>query len=164
MEWYAIEAKPKHEGLAQAMLERVNIETFYPRIKRKKIIRRVPRTVIKSLFPGYLFAKFNLTNQYRAVNFSQGVKRVVSFGNSPAVVDREIIDAIKAKVSQEGYIIIPKVPLGPGQVVTIQEGPLKGFEAIFEQEMSDHQRAILLLKTLSYQAKVVIPLDHIVNL
>jgi transcriptional antiterminator RfaH len=163
MEWYAIETKPKHEALAKALLDRLSIETFYPQIKREKIIRRVRQTVIKSLFPGYLFARFDLKNQYRAVNFSQGVKRVVSFGVTPAVVDNAIIEAIKANISTDGFISIPQVSICPGQKVMIQAGPLKGFEAIFEQEMSDRQRAVLLLRALSYQARVIVPLEYVVN-
>jgi len=51
----------------------------------------------------------------------------------------------------------------PGQVVRIQEGPLRGVEAVFERHIPEYQRAVLLLRAISYQAKVVVDLEDIVN-
>jgi len=45
--------------------------------------------------------------------------------------------------------------------VTIQEGPFNGIEAVFEREMDDQQRVVLLLRTLAYQARVVMPMSHV---
>jgi len=59
---------------------------------------------------------------------------------------------------------VPTSTFRPGQVVRIQEGPLHGLEAIFEREMPGYQRAVLLLRALSYQARVVVDMAHIVNL
>jgi len=52
----------------------------------------------------------------------------------------------------------------PGQKVRIQDGPLQGLEAIFEREMSDRQRVVLLLQSVAYQARVVVHVDQIANL
>ncbi len=46
----------------------------------------------------------------------------------------------------------------------IQDGPLQGLEAIFEREMGDRQRVALLLQSVSYQARVVVRVDQVVNL
>jgi transcription antitermination factor NusG len=61
-------------------------------------------------------------------------------------------------------VIVQTPSFSAGQTVRVQSGPLKGLEAIFEREMGDRQRAVLLLKTLSYQARVVVDLDQVVNL
>jgi transcription antitermination factor NusG len=53
--------------------------------------------------------------------------------------------------------------LVPGDVVQIQEGPFKGLEAVFEREMGDSQRAVLLLQALSYQASLVVNLQQVVH-
>ena len=53
--------------------------------------------------------------------------------------------------------------VSPGDVVSIQDGPLGGLEAVFEREMIGQQRAMLLLKMLACQVRVVLDLKSIVN-
>jgi transcription antitermination factor NusG len=115
------------------------------------------------LFPGYVFARFEIETQYRAVIHARGVRKVVSFGENPAIVDDAMIDSIKKRLS-EGCLVLPCSEFRSGQVVRIHEGPLRGLEGVFQKQISGSQRAILLLRALSYQAKVVVHLGDIVNL
>jgi len=64
-----------------------------------------------------------------------------------------------------GYVTIPAVHSHtPGEVVRIKDGPLGGIEAVLEGELPGHERTILVLKALSYQAKIVADLGTIVNM
>jgi transcriptional antiterminator RfaH len=161
--WYAVCTKPHHERRAELNLLRLGVETFNPQLKERKVIRRVRRVVTVPLFPGYLFAKLDLDNQFRAVSYAKGVRRIVAFGSTPAKVDDELIEAIKVRLIN-GEVIAPARVLKAGQTVKIQDGPLGGLHAIFEREMTGQQRAVLLLRTLAYQARVVVPLEQVVNL
>ena len=67
MHWYAVNTKPHHERLADLNLGRLGVETFYPQMKQKKVIRRREETVSGPLFPGYLFARFDMDVHNRAV-------------------------------------------------------------------------------------------------
>ena len=163
MHWYAISTKPHREYVAEANIHRLGVETFCPQIKQDRIIRRKMQSTIAPLFPGYLFAQFSIDQQYRAIGYARGVRRVVAFGSEPAIVDESLIEAIKCRL-QEGYIVITGPQLLPGQTVRIENGPLQGFQGIFEREIPGHQRAVILLKALSYQARVVIDLQSVVNL
>ena len=163
MFWYAVKCKPHQERLAELHLKRAGIVTLYPQIKEPKIVRRRRQVCINALFPGYLFAQFNVERDYRTVIYCRGVRDVVSFGANPAVVDEEMIQAIKDRLCN-GYAIIREAAFRPGQVVRIQEGPLRGMEAVFEMQIPGYQRAVLLLRAISYQAKVVVDLEDIVNL
>jgi transcriptional antiterminator RfaH len=163
MHWYAVNTKPRQENLAELTLQRLGVETFNPRLKQNRLIRKRLQTIVCPLFPGYLFARFNLGIQYRTVNFARGVQKIVSFGSTPATVDEEMVESIKSML-QDGCVIVQTPSFSAGQTVRVQSGPLKGLEAIFEREMGDRQRAVLLLKTLSYQARVVVDLDQVVNL
>ena len=58
---------------------------------------------------------------------------------------------------------MPAPSLMPGEIIRIQTGPLQGLEAVFVREMSDHERVVLLLRTLTYQARVVLPVEQVVN-
>jgi len=158
--WYAVNSKPHRERQAEQNLLRLGVETFCPLLKQSKVIRRVRQTVIRPLFPGYLFAKFDASCHLRAVAYAGGVSRIVTFGGTPAVVDEAMIDSVKNRL-QHGYAVAPSHRLKPGQVVTIQEGPLYGIEAVFEREMDDQERVVLLLRTLAYQARVVMPMSHV---
>ena len=163
MFWYAVKCKPHQERLAELHLKRAGIITLYPQIKEPKIVRRRRQVCINALFPGYLFAQFNVEGDYRTVIYCRGVRDVVSFGANPAVVDEEMIQAIKDRLCN-GYVTIREAAFRPGQVVRIQEGPLRGLEAVFEMQIPGYQRAVLLLRAISYQAKVVVDLEDIVNL
>lgn len=160
MNWYAVNTKPHQEDLAELTLQRLGVETFCPQLKQNKAIGQRRLTVTDPLFPGYLFARFDLDTHYRAVNYARGVRKVVSFGPDPAIVDADMIETIKSRL-EDGYVTVQRPLFTPGQAVRIQEGPLEGLEAIFVQEMSDQQRVVLLLQALSYQARVVVDLECI---
>jgi transcriptional antiterminator RfaH len=163
LHWYAISTKPHQERLAEANLQKLGLETFCPLLKEHRIIRRKPQTTVNPLFPGYMFARFNLDSHYRAVMYARGVRRVVSFGPEPAIVDAGMIEAIKSRL-HEGYLLAPVQQFKPGQLVRILNGPLHGLEAVFEKTMTGSQRAVILLRALSYQARAVVDLRYIANL
>ena len=162
MHWYAVRTKPNHERQAELSVQRLGVETFYPQMKQRRVIRRREQMIIGSLFPGYLFARLNMAVHYRAAKYARGVLDLVAFGSIPAIVDDEIIEGMRARL-RDGCLTLPAPALTPGEVVRIQAGPLQGLEAVFEREMSDHERVVLLLRTLTYQARVVLPVEQVVN-
>jgi transcriptional antiterminator RfaH len=96
--------------------------------------------------------------------YARGVRDVVAFGQEPATVDASTIEGIKRRIEDSNGMIGVDVGFNPGQVVRIHAGPLYGLEAIFEKEMTGSQRAVLLLRALSYQARVVVNIRQIANL
>ena len=162
MPWYTVNTKLQHERVAELNLQRLGVETFYPQLKQRKVIRRRAETRIGPLFPGYLFARFQLDTHYRAVTYARGVRNIVTFGTLPATVEDEIIEGIRARL-HDGYLTVPAPSFMPGEIIRIQTGPLQGLEAVFVREMSDHERVVLLLRTLTYQARVVLPFEQVAN-
>ncbi len=163
MRWYTVNTNTHQEILAEESLQRLGLETFFPLLKQTKLIRRRWQTTIEPLFPGYFFVLFNVDTHYRAVNYARGVRRLVAFGPTPAAVDEAVIESIRSRI-QDGCVNVSLPSFRPGQVVRIDNGPLQGLKAIFEQEMNGQQRAVLLLETLSYQARVIVDLERVVNL
>jgi len=161
--WYVVHTKPRLEKLAQSSLQRAGVEVFLPQIKQTQWFQKREQVVFRPLFPGYLFVQFDVQSQYRAVVFARGVKSLLVFGSELAIVDKEIIDAIQAR-QVNGYIELRTSSFVPGQVVRIQKEPFHDLEAVFQKEMGDHQRAVLLLRTLSYQAHVIVNLRDVANL
>lgn len=160
MHWYALHTKPHQEMVAQANIQRLGIETFCPQIRQQRMIRKRNQTCVSPLFPGYIFARFEIVDHYRFVLYSRGIKRIVSFGDEPAIVEDGLIDGIRSRLGDSHVRgAVPEFHFG--QIVRIKHGSLDGLEAIFEKEMTGVQRAVLLLKALSYQARVVVDLRAI---
>ena len=84
---------------------------------------------------------------------------MVKFGSSPAVVEEDIIHSIRATDDNGLIVLSPSFSLKSGQAVLIDQGPFRGVEAIFEQELNGMQRVALLLKTVAYQGRIVIDRD-----
>ena len=160
MHWYAVSTKPHRENQAELHIKQCGIECFLPLLKENKIIRRTRKTVIEPLFPGYLFARFDLDKHCRAVSYATGVRKIVEFGSGPVELDATMIDAIKERVS-DGYVTLMPVRPMYGQIVHIKGGPLAGLEAVFIREMTDRNRVLLLLNTLGFHAKVTLNIDQV---
>jgi len=161
-EWYVVRSKPHQEYAVESNLSQAGIEVLCPRIREERRIRRKFQSVVTPLFPGYLFARFCLS-QSRFVMYARGVRNLVSFGPVPAIVQGEIIDGIRARL-QDGVVDLKTPAFTRGDVVRIKEGPLCGIEAVFEKEMIGQQRAMLLMKTLTCQVRVTLDLKSIANL
>jgi transcriptional antiterminator RfaH len=161
--WYAVNTKTRCEAIARASLERHGVEVFLPMLRERKPHRGKCGLTTAPLFPRYLFAKFNVPSQLRSVTYARGVKSIVTFGSGPSVVDESIIDAIRSQLT-DGVIELSEDRFSPGQVVRIQDGPLCGLEAVFEKKLEGTSRAVLLLKAISFQARVTIEFQHVANM
>ena len=163
MIWYLVKSQPHRESVAVMRLAQLGVETFCPYRKKVKRVRGNHKTERSPLFPGYLFSKFNRDNQFRLVSYAEGVAKVVTFGENPAVVDEEVIDSIKARM-QNGFVVLQPQSFRSGDAVRIQDGPLAGIQAVFEKELTGTERIALLLKTVSYQARVLIDRNYVANI
>jgi transcriptional antiterminator RfaH len=141
----------------------MGVECFLPLLQEQRAIRRKVRTIIAPLFPGYLFVRINLSEHYRAVTYARGVRKIVEFGAIPAEVDIAMIDAIKGRMASPEVCVLERPKeLSSGQLVQVKGGPFVGFEAVFMREMSGHQRAMVLLRTLALQARVVLEINQLI--
>ena len=156
-QWYVVHTHPKQETRADYNLRVLKIDTFTPQLKerRERAFTGEPYFAVKPLFTGYLFARFNLESLYHKVRFTRGIHSLVSFGDMPVQVNEEIVDIIRARISQDGFVHIG-TSFSPGDRVAIKEGPLKDFTGIFEREMKESERVMIMLDTVSYQARVLV--------
>ncbi len=156
MNWFAVYTKAKAEDLVSYKLGEVGIETYVPKLRITKYIKKRYREITEPLFPCYLFARFEPLTHLWMIKYTRGVRRVVGDKEGkPWPVGDEIIDFIRSN-EKDGYIRLGLDDATDGDIVEIIEGPLKGLRGIFKQRLSGKERVVILLNAIEYQAKVVI--------
>ncbi|MGD0282920.1 MAG: transcription termination/antitermination NusG family protein [Dissulfurispiraceae bacterium] len=162
MNWYSIYTKPKQECKVEESLARASLEVFNPKLRSKRLVRGKYEHVVRSFFPNYLFAKFDSHRQYHMIKYTRGVRGIAGNQGSPWPVSEDIINIIRSRMNDEGLIVIsPDIKVG--DKVEITEGPFRGLMGIFEREMKDRDRIIVLLNTIEYQVRVDIEKELLVK-
>jgi transcriptional antiterminator RfaH len=159
--WYVIHTQPKQEQRADSNLTAWGVETFFPRLKERRSQRYTGGTtyVVKPLFSRYIFARFNPSRLHK-IMFTRGVRDVVSFGGKPIPVDDEIILTIQSHIGDDGFVKLGE-ELKLGDQVVINDGPLRGVGGIFQKEIKDSDRVVILLAAVNYQGSIVIDKEYV---
>jgi transcriptional antiterminator RfaH len=155
--WYCIHIKAtKEDSVCQLLKDLPEVETFCPKIEKRRYLRSKPRLVVENLFPRYVFVKFDAPRYAQTIRYTRGVRRVVGDHTGyPWTVDNAIIDFIKFR-TEHGFVGQEASRLCAGDSVRIEEGPLTGFQGIFLDEMNATERVIVLLNTIESQTRVQI--------
>ena len=154
--WFAIQTKPYREDQAASNISRMGLAVLLPKMKRVKREFGNRRVSIKPLFPGYLFARFSPSSHLRSIRYARGVNRVICFGELPVPLSDEVVVTIRSRVGKDGLVTLNSQPFRNGDPVIFNEGPLKGLVGVFERELSDGERAVVLLAAVEYQARVLV--------
>ncbi len=158
-QWFAIQAHPCAEAAAEFSLRSMSMETLLPLVRQPvRHATRAPRLVVRALFPGYLFARFCAADSLRAVTYSRGVVRVLGAGDSPTPVEEAIVASLRARIGADGCVELEEHRPRISDCVRITSGPLAGWSGVFERELSDSQRVVILIEALQ-QGRVVISRD-----
>ena len=154
-QWYAVRTKLNEEDRANSNLRAWRVETFAPKVKELHTSDfGGSRYVTKHLFARYIFARFELETQLHNVNYTRGVQSVVSFGGSPISIDDKVIDLIKERVDDDGFVRVEDFKAG--DTVRVNAGPLQSIEGVFERKLKDKDRVKILLSTMSYGSHLLI--------
>jgi transcriptional antiterminator RfaH len=155
--WYVLHTHPKQEGRAESNLIAWNVETFVPRYKsrRRTQFKSEPSYSIKPLFPGYIFARFGAGDMFHKIRYTRGVRGIVSVANNPVPLDDTIIEVIRSRWDDEGFVKLED-DFKAGDEVVVGGGAFNGFVGVFDRRMKDSDRVVVLLKT-AYQFRVVLP-------
>lgn len=157
MTWFALQHKPSQGDRAVLNLQNQQVSCFFPKIEVEKIRSGKRRKQLEPLFPGYIFINLGSDDAaWSKLRSTYGVSRVVSFAGKPAPLDDAVIDQIRAcvdRVAHEGGI-------KSGQPVQLDEGPFKGFNAIF-QTYDGEERALVLITFMQKQQQVRVPLSSL---
>ena len=151
--WYVIQTKPKKEGEAESYLSTKGVEIFNPLMETFALKNGRMSKELKTLFPGYIFGKFDLEQNYPLVRWGRGVKKILGFGGYPTSISEEVVEIIKERTDTEGIVRL-KQNFKTNDVIRIKTGPMKDLLGIFERWVSDNERVRVLLNLIGYQPAV----------
>jgi transcription antitermination factor NusG len=153
--WFAVKVKPKHEKSVSKILEYKGLEAFLPLFQARRRWSDRIRELQLPLFPGYVFSRFNPSRPAPILS-TPGVYDVVRFGRTLAALDPLEITALQNLISS-GLPSEPWPHLELGQVVEIEDGPLKGCKGVVV-EFKKLPRLVLSVTLL--RRSVLVELDR----
>ena len=159
-EWYAVHTKRMEEERAAVNLSRWNVPIFAPKLKERHASHWGSEYVSKPLFASYIFARFNAVRQLHNINFTRGVHNVVSFGGQPIPIDDDVIEVIKKRLDEDGFVRQGE-NFKAGDRVRINSGPFRSLVGVFRQNTKNSERVKILLDAMKCQSHVVISRDSI---
>lgn len=152
--WYVLQTNRHKEEFAQVSLKRRDIATYLPRIVLWP--RPAVGSAIAPMFPGYLFARVSLVEDFSRFSWTPGVKAFVSFGDGPAPIDASAIEFLKKREGPDGLIRCGTI-VDDGSEVRIVNGPFRGLTGIVERRLPARERVCVLIDLLQRQTRVELP-------
>jgi transcriptional antiterminator RfaH len=154
-QWFLAYCKSREELRAQQNLENQGIHSFFPKIRREKIVRGKKTVVEEALFPSYLFVFADQEDSnFHSIRYTRGVHDFVKFNNRIATISEKLIEELKESCYSINNLDADNKSLFKnGDKVEILSGSFKGITAIFA-EPDGLNRSMLLLKVLNQENKV----------
>jgi transcription antitermination factor NusG len=160
--WYAVHTLPFAEARAEGQLHRQGFRTFQP--KRHKTVRHARRLnrVEAPYFPRYLFMVLDLArHQWRSVNGTFGVSRLLMRGDRPHPVPRGVVEALIAAADTRGILQLGG-KLRVGGPVRLMAGPFAEQLAILDH-LDDSGRVRVLLDILGRQVAISTAANNVLS-
>lgn len=149
--WYAIHTRSRHEKVVLDELVRKQIEAFLPTITKWSRWKDRRKKIDWPLFPGYCFARFDVSAS-RSVLKCSGVSAIVSIDGRPAPIPPEEIEGVRKLVSSDlQYDPCPLIK--EGSIVEVVGGPLRGVTGRLVRK-GTHARLILSVDAIGQGVSV----------
>ena len=153
--WFIASYKIKEVKRLEINLINQKFEYYLPKINTKKINSRLK---YEELFPGYIFVNTSSEN-YSALKYTTGIKKVIKFGDNIAYMPDEEIEAMKmVEKSSKADPLTQKIQIG--QDVIIAKGSLKGIMAKI-CSLPSKERVGVLLGFLGSMRRVTFPINDL---
>jgi transcriptional antiterminator RfaH len=161
--WYCLRSKPKHEHIAAAHLRLLEgVTVFCPRIRFKRATRKGLVSVTEALFPGYLFARFELAELHLRVRYAHGVSGIVRFADRYPTVEEGALALLR---SHTGAADVKEVSydLSEGDQVQIVAGAFAGLQAVVTQVLSPKERVKVLMDFLGRKMEAEVQCSRVLR-
>jgi len=155
--WYCVKTQTKREHIAAGRLELLpGVEVFCPRIRFQRNTKRGKIWFEEALFPGYLFARFDIPTMLRAVSNAYGVRGLVRFSGECSQVPDFVVDALRS--GADSVIVIKEPALKVGDETVIADGAMRGLRAVVTQVLSGGERVKILMDLMGTAVEAEVPM------
>jgi transcription elongation factor/antiterminator RfaH len=161
--WYAVQALPSRERIATLNLERQGFETFVPKVFRRTTSRagRISER-LDPLFPGYHFVRLDLDRaQWRSVNGTFGVSRLVMFGDRPAPLARGFVEALLSRADERSIVSFSE-SFSEGDTVRVVSGPFDDLIGTLIKKRGT-ERVVVMMQLLSGSTPVELNVANLIR-
>lgn len=151
--WIVVNTNPHRERMVLDNLHRQALTAYCPMIRRQRSHARRVETVLRPLFPSYLFVQANAAlERWRPLLSTHGVRTVVRAGEAPSFLDDDFIAGLKMR-EVDGAVVRPASPYRIGEEVRITGGPFDGLITTI-LELDEKDRLLVLLDVLHRGIKI----------
>ena len=158
--WIVVHTHVHAEAKAEHHLCRQGYEVYLPRYRKTRRHARCLETVIRPLFPGYLFVGFDQqATRWRPIQSTIGVRQLIRAGDRPVLAPGWIVDGLRAREDADGLVEV-RSSLAKGEQVRIVSGPLYDHVGVFDCA-DDNDRVMVLLDLLGRQVRVCLPVEAV---
>lgn len=162
MRWHAAYTQVQGEARAAQELGNQGFEVFLPLYRRLRSHARRMQSVLRPLFPRYLFVELDVERQrWRSVNGTRGVVHLVCQGDRPAPVPVGIVEDLRARADAAGAVPLEALALlTPGRALQVTAGPFAGHVGRFAT-LTSQERIVLLLELLGRPVEVAVSVHQV---
>ena len=128
--WHVLYVKSRCERKVDQYLKELSLESFLPQIKTVRQWSDRKKTILKPLFPSYVFVNLKTSLEFHQALSVNGACAYVSFGQMYARVSEKEIDQIKLLTGDSDIVDfeVSSAPLKVGDMKKITYGSLKGLK------------------------------------
>lgn len=150
--WWALATHPHKEMVALDNLRRQGFEGYCPMVRKTVRHARKSQSVLRPLFPGYVFASSGSAPRWRSIQSTAGVRAIITFGDQPCVLSNHLIEGLRLR-EVDGAITRPSQPYAIGQQVKLTIGAFEGLIATIVA-IDEKARLVLLMQLLNQTVRV----------
>ena len=143
--WYLLSTKSRSERIVYDNLLNQGHDTFLPTLAHTNESAPV--------FPGYIFVKPRPGSSYVSIKSTRGVKQFIKFGDQFPNVAESLIEYLRTRIEHFETLAMHQKKYQKGQIVYVENGPFKNFEAIFDTYDKD-KNVFILLKFLESTQRI----------
>lgn len=160
--WYVVYTQANNEMKALSNLLRQGFSAYVPQIKKLRRHARKTESVLRPLFPRYLFVSMDLSQQrWRSILSTYGVSSLVGNDRGPEAVPQGLVEAIQARESDAGAVHPLRLRgVSPGEHVRIESGAFADQLATLK-DLDDNDRVTVLMNLLGREVTVRLPLETV---
>jgi transcriptional antiterminator RfaH len=160
--WYVVNTRPHQESRADLNLRRQGFQSWLPRLRRTRRHGRRLETVLRPLFPGYLFVCFDPeTEPWRLIFGTFGVRSLICHDDRPTPVAGGLVEALHQSTDDDGVVRVAPEDLKPGDRLRVISGAFADQVGTLIR-LADRDRVALLLEMLGREVHTTVGRDQVV--